>query len=146
MTRTAIYYGIWTVLCMVTTIVAFYVAADLIDGEKNFLNSDNPSWSAIGFLAAFSPIAGIVAALIWAFFHRDGRHPRWWIYVLIALLVIAFSHMLVFGLIGAWESQDLLRDLIGGAIMFMIHGWLSVPVAFLGTALFVLWKRRRGWA
>ena len=146
MIRTSIYFGIWTVLCMVTTIVAFYVAADLIDGEKNLLSPDNPSWSAIGFLAAFSPIAGIVAAVVWAFFHRGGRTPEWWIYVLIALLVIGISHMLVFGLIGAWESQDLLRDLIGAAIMFMIHGWLSVSVAFLGTAVFILLKRRRGWA
>jgi hypothetical protein len=27
--------------------------------------------------------------------------------------------------------------------MFLVHGWLSVPVAFIGTALFAIWNRRR---
>jgi hypothetical protein len=143
MIRTACLFGLWTILCMVATIAAFYVTADIIDGERNILSLDNPTWGAVGFFAAFSPIAGAVAALLWALFHRGGGQPGWLGYALLALLVVGVSHMLVFGVIAGWGSPNPLRDILGAIFMFVIHGWLSMPVAFVGPALFVLWKRRR---
>jgi hypothetical protein len=143
MNRTAIYFGAWTMACMVTTIVAFYLAADLADGTKNVFSPGNPTWGAIGVLIMFAPVAGVVAGLVWAAFHRGNARRRWITYALIALLVVGISHMLVFGTIATWESEDVLRDLLGAMILFVIHGWLSVPVAFAGTALFVRWARRR---
>jgi hypothetical protein len=143
MNRTAIYFGAWTMACMVTAIVAFYIAADLVDGAKNVFSTDNPSWGAMGFLVMFSPVAGVVAGLVWAAFHRGNARRRWITYALIALLVVGISHMLVFGTMGVLGSDNLLRDLLGAMILFVIHGWLSVPVAFAGTALFVHWARRR---
>ena len=143
MNRTALYFALWTMTCMVSAIVAFYVAADLADGSKNVFSAENPSWAAMGFMIMFAPVAGAVAGLLWAAFHRGGGRRRWITYALIALLVVGISHMLVFGTIGVWGSDNPLRDLVGAAILFVIHGWLSVPVAFLGTALFVHWARRR---
>ena len=127
----------------IAAIVTFYIAADFAGGEKDVFSKDNPSWGAIGCLAMFAPVAGVVAGLLWALFHRNGRKPGWLLYGVLALLVVLVSHMLVFGGIGAWGSSDLLRDLLGAAVMFILHGWLSVPVAFAGTALFVLWNKRR---
>ena len=91
----------------------------------------------------FAPVAGLVAGFLWLAFHHNGHRPGWLLYALLALLVVLISHMLVFGGIGVWGSQDPLRDLVGVALMFVIHGWLSVPVAFIGTALFVIWNRRQ---
>lgn len=143
MMRTACLFAIWTMACMVGAIVGFYFVADLADGVPGVFSRDNPSWGAIGFLAMFAPVAGAVAGLSWALFHRAGRRPGWPLYGLMALLVVGVSHMLVFGAIAIWGSENPLGDLVGAVIMFVIHGWLSVPVAFIGTALFVSWNRRR---
>ena len=146
MNRTAILFGLWTILCMVLAIVGFFAIADLADadeGYKGVFSLDNPSWRAIGFLSSFAPVAGIVAGLLWALFHRHGRSPGWLSYALLAGLVVVVSHMLVFGGIGAIGSDAPFRDLVGAMFMFVVHGWLSVPVAFAGTAIFVLWNRHR---
>ena len=142
MIRTAILFGIWAALCMAATIAGFFIVSDAWDGGGLAL-VDKDSLRAIAFLSMFSPVAGIVAGLMWALFHRKGYAPGWLAYALLALLVVLVSNMLVFGGMFAIGSDDPLRDFVGAAFGFVIHGWLSVPVAFLGTALFVLWTRRR---
>lgn len=148
MIRTSICFALWTIACMAIAIIGFFVVSDLIDGEKILFSDDNPSYRAVGFLLMFSPVAGIVAGLLWMLFHRRGHQPAWWGYVLLALLVVLISHMLVFGVImisGAEGLTDTLIGLVGALTMLLVHGWLSVPVAVIGTALFVNLKRRLGW-
>jgi hypothetical protein len=145
MIRTAILFAIWTIVCMAIAIVGFFAISDLIDGEKILFSDDNPSIRAAGFLLMFSPVAGIVAGLLWMLFHRKEHRPSWWGYVLLALLVVLISHMLVFGVImisGADGLTDTLVGLVGALTMLLVHGWLSVPVAIIGTALFVLGRRK----
>jgi hypothetical protein len=146
MIRTAIYFGLWTIACMIVTIGGFFLIGDLADpydSLKQVFSRDNPSWPAAGFLMMFSPVAGVVATLLWMFFHRGGRQPGWLIYGLIALLVIFISHMVVFGGMFSIGSERPLETFVGTIVIFAVHGWLSVPIAILGTALFVLWNRRR---
>ncbi len=146
MIRTSICFALWTITCMAIAIIGFFVVSDMIDGEKILFSDDNPSYRAVGFLLMFSPVAGIVAGLLWMLFHRRGHQPAWWGYVLLALLVVFISHMLVFGVImisGAEGLTDTLIGLVGALTMLLVHGWLSVPVAVIGTALFVIWNRRR---
>ena len=128
MIRTAILFALWTIACMAVAIIGFFLIADLIDGEKIVFSDESPSIRAIGFLLMFSPVAGIVAGLLWLLFHRRGHQPAWWGYVVLALLVVLISHTLV--------------GLVGALTMIVVHGWLSVPVALIGTALFVLGRRR----
>lgn len=128
---------------MTVAIAGFFVVADLSDGDPSLFSKDNPSWSAVGFLMQFSPVAGIVAGLLWAAFHRGGRRPAWWGYALLALLVVLISHFVVFGTAMLLDSTNIVRDLMAASFFFVFHGWLSVPVAFVGTALFVWWNRRR---
>ena len=145
MIRTAVLFALWTIACMAVAIIGFFLIADLIDGEKIVFSDENPSIRAIGFLLMFSPVAGIVAGLLWLLFHRRGHQPAWWGYVLLALLVVLISHMLVFGAItftGADDLTDTLIGLVGALTMIVVHGWLSVPVAVIGTALFVLGRKR----
>lgn len=127
---------------MAAAITAFYVLSDALDGNSLSM-AESGSLRAIAFLSMFSPVAGIVAAAMWWLFHRNGRTPGWFGYALLSLLVVFVSHVLVFGSMVLVSSDDLLRDLIGAAALFLIHGWLSVPVALLGTAVFVRWVRRR---
>jgi len=58
-------------------------------------------------------------------------------------VVVVVSHVLVFG---SLNSTNWIDDFPGSValltILFLLHGWLSVPVALLGTAMFVLWQRR----
>ena len=149
MIRTAILFALWTILFMAVAIVGFFVISDIVDGEKIVLSAENPSIRAAGFLLMFSPVAGIVAGLLWLVFHRKGHQPAWWSYVLLALLVVVISHMLVFGAMmvtGADDLTDTLIGLVGAMTMLIVHGWLSVPVAVIGTSAFVILKRRLGWA
>ena len=145
MIRTSIYFALWTIACMAVAIIGFFLISDVIDGEKIVFSDENPSIRAIGFLLMFSPVAGIVAGLLWLLFHRRAHQPAWWGYVVLALLVVLISHTLVFGAVavtGADDLTDTLMGLVGALTMIVVHGWLSVPVAIIGTALFVLGRGR----
>lgn len=137
MIRTSIYFALWTMICMIVAITGFFFVGALAD----MFSVDG--WKSVGFLSMFAPVAGLVAGLLWALFHREGYRPGWLLYALLALLVVGVGHMLVFGVIFNVPNFDPVSDLIGAAYMFIVHGWLSVPVAFIGTALFVVWNRRR---
>ena len=70
----------------------------------------------------------------------SGRAPGWLGYGLLALLVVVVSHVLIFGAASIAHGRDRLsRCCHGLGFMLLLHGWLSIPMALLGTAAFVLW-------
>ena len=139
MIRTSIYFAIWTMICMVGTIVVFYFGVGLSDGP----GITKKDLESVGFLSMFTPVAGIIAGLLWALFHREGHRPGWMLYALLALLVVGISHVMVFGGLNIGDLTDLQDFAAILAFSFLVHGWLSVPVALAGTVLFVIWNRRR---
>ncbi len=146
MNRTALYYGLWAALCMALAIAGVFPLADL-GAEDAFRGSmfdgPNPAMRAVSFLLPFCIPAGIVAGLGWALFHRDGRVPGWVGYSLLALLVVVVSHVLIFGVasISTGEVSNVPELIYGLGFMLLLHGWLSFPLALLGTAAFVVWSR-----
>jgi hypothetical protein len=145
MTRAAFHYGLWTAFCMAIAILGFFAIADLSADHAfrgTMFDGPAPFISAIAFLLPFCIPAGIVACLGWAIFHRDGRDPGWLGYGLLALVVVVASHVLIFGTASIATGETNVSQLMSGmAFMFLLHGWLSVPSALLGTAAFVLWER-----
>ena len=138
MMRTAIYFGLWATLCMALAITGFFS----VIGEP--WKKDDTSRNLIAFFAMFSPVAGVVAGPGWALLHRYRPRPAWWGYALLAIGVVVVSHLLVFGGLNlGWWWPDLLGLATIVGLMFLFHGWLSVPVALAATALFVVWNRRR---
>ena len=142
MIRTVLYFGLWATLCMALAITALFVA---FGGIPRTVDDVRQTIPIITFFAVFSPVAGIVAGPGWLLLHRKVSRPTWWGYALLALGIVVVSHVLVFGGLNiGWWWPDL-PDWAGMmAIIFVMHGWLSVPVALAGTALFVLWDRRGG--
>ncbi len=137
MNRAAIYFGLWATLCMALAIAGFFS----VIGEP--WKKDDTSRNLIAFFAVFSPVAGVVAGLGWELLHRYRARPAWWAYALLAIGIIIVSHVLVFGGLNlGWWWPDLMGFTTMLGILFMMHGWLSVPVALIGTALFVLWAHR----
>ena len=147
MNRSALYYGLWAALCMAVAVAAFLAIASL-GAEDAFRGSmfdgPNPALRATAFLLPFCIPAGIVAGLGWALFHRQRRAPGWPGYCLLALLVVVVSHVLIFGTASITTGEtDLAELLYGLTFLFILHGWFSVPMALLGTSVFVLWNRHR---
>ena len=150
MNKTALYFGLWAAFCMALAVTGFFAIVDL-GAEDAFRDSmfdgPNPGVRAISFLLPFCIPAGIVAGLGWALAHRGGREPGWVGYGLLALLIVAASHLLIFGTASVTAGEiDIVELAYGLAFMFLLHGWITVPVALFGTAIFVLWDRqqRRG--
>ncbi len=84
-----------------------------------------------------------MAGLGWVMFHRNNREPGWLGYSFLALLVVVASHVLIFSTASVTTGETNARELLYGlGFMLMLHGWLSIPMALLGTAVFVLWERR----
>ena len=146
MNRTALYFGLWAALCMAVAIVTFFIIADMGSGETfrdTMFDGPAPSVRPILFLLPFCVPAAIVAGLGWAILHRKGHRPGWLGYGLLAVLVVVLSHIVVFGTIALTaDAGDRLQALSGIGFIFMVHGWVSVPMALLGTFVFVLWTRR----
>lgn len=145
MIRTAIYFGLWAALCMVAAILGFFLLIDLMNSEAWKLGRlTRDTLQPAAFLSLFALPAGVIAALGWWLLHRKDRRPRWWAYGLLAVAVVIVSHYLIFGALAlsSW-SGDLLTELEALTMMLMFHVWLSLPVALIGTALFVRWNRRR---
>jgi hypothetical protein len=145
MNRTAVFYGLWAALCMAIAILAFFAIADLgaDDAFKgSMFDGPAPTMSAIAFLLPFCIPAGIVAGLGWTAFHHQGRAPGLLGYGLLALLVVVVSHLLIFGTASVTTGETNVGELLYGlGFMLLLHGWLSIPMALLGTAAFVLWER-----
>ncbi len=138
MIRTAILFGLWAAICMALAIAGFFS----VIGEP--WRKDDTSLNLIAFFGVFSPVAGIVAGARGALLHRYVPQPPWWTYGGLAIAVILVSHLLVFGGLNiGWWWPDLLGLATIVGLTFMFHAWLSLPVALIGTTLFVAWNRRR---
>jgi len=129
---------------MAVTIAGFFLVSDRLGPtDLHAPRIDAASLRTIAFFWLFTIPAGVAAAACWMLFHRKGRRPGWPGYALLALVVVVVSHVLVFG---SLNSTNWIDDFPGSValltILFLLHGWLSVPVALLGTAMFVLWQRR----
>lgn len=150
MNKTAFLFGLWAASCMAFAIAGFFAIVDLGADDAfrgSMFEGPNPTLRAVGFLLPFCVPAGIVAGLGWALFHRGGRASGWAGYAGLALLVVIASHILVFGTASITTGETDIAGLAYGlAFMLMLHGWISVPMALLGTALFVLWNRRQAQA
>jgi hypothetical protein len=148
MTRTATLFGAWAALCMALALVGFFALAEAGANDAfrgTMFEGSSPALRAIAFLLPFCIPTGIVAGLGWALFHRDGRHPGWVGYALLALLVVVVSHVLIFGVASITTGETNLGELLHGmGFMLLLHGWLSFPMALLGTLAFVAWVRYAG--
>jgi hypothetical protein len=145
MNRIAVLYGLWAALCMAIAMLAFFAIADLgaADAFKgSMFDGPAPTLRAISFLLPFCIPTGIVAGLGWAVFHRGGREPGWLGYSLLALLVVVASHVLIFSTASITTGETNMGEVLHGlGFMLLLHGWLSIPMALLGTTAFVLWSR-----
>ena len=124
--------------------VSVYMA--VVDSE--FFSHLNIKWEQHAFAGLFTlrfwlpTLLG--AGFLWALFHRRGHRPGIVGYAVLAFLVVLVSH--VFGLM--WSAlisghTTLHATWVVGSLLFLLHGWLTVPVAFVATALFAWWARRR---
>lgn len=147
MIRTSILFGLWAAICMLVAIAGFFLIMD-------FAGSPASSWklSNIGrgtvkpivFLSLFALPAGVIASLGWMLFHRGGRQPRWWGYGSMAIAIVVVGNYVILGALALGFWGDTPREWLKVVSMeLLFHGWLSVPMALIGTALFVLWQRRR---
>ena len=145
MNRTALYYGLWAALCMAIALVGFFAIVNLGSGDAfrgSMFDGPNPAMRAATFLLPFCIPTGIVAGLGWAMFHRGAGKPGWVGYSLLALLVVVVSHVLIFGVASITTGETNIAELIYGlGFMLLLHGWLTFPMALLGTAAFVAWSR-----
>jgi hypothetical protein len=144
--RAALLFTVWTAFCMVLAIAGFLVVFDLLgntDGLR-FEPLDQSTIYNIGFFGLCAVPAGAIAGLGWWLLHRNSYKPKWWAYGLFAIAVVIVNHYLIFGVLSHsfWES-DYLAQLEELSLLLMLHGWLSVPVALIGTALFVVFYRKR---
>ncbi len=144
MNRTALFYGIWAALCMAIALVGFFAIANLGSGDAfrgSMFDGPRPAMRAITFLLPFSIPTGIVAGLGWVMFHRGDHKPGWLGYSLLALLVVVVSHVLIFGVSSITTGETNIAELFHGLwFMLLLHGWLTFPMALLGTAAFVAWS------
>jgi hypothetical protein len=140
--RTSIYFGVWATLCMAIAIAGFFLGAEVWDSGLSGATIGT-SLHAIYFLASFSPVAGVVAGFGWWFFHRRGRQPGRVGYIFIALATLIASHIVVFGALLISADITIPDFFIALTVLFLMHGWLSIPVALAGTLAFVRWNRRR---
>jgi hypothetical protein len=144
MNRNAVFFGIWAALCMAAAIVGFFAIVGLGSGDffrGSMFDGPHPAMRAIAFLLPFCIPTGIVACLGWAIFHRGGHRPGWPGYGLLALAVVVLSHLLIFGVASVSTGETDLVELARGlGFMLLLHGWLTVPTALLGTATFVAWS------
>jgi hypothetical protein len=147
MNRVAVLYGIWAALCMAVMLAGFFAVLPLASDDAlrgSMFDGPNATMRAVAFLLPFCIPAGIVAGLGWALFHLGGRKPSWLGYGLLALLVVVVSHFLVFGVASIVTGEMNFGALIDGlTFILVLHGWLSFPMALLGTAVFVAWNRAR---
>jgi hypothetical protein len=145
MNRLALYYGLWAALCMAVALVGFFAIVHLGSDEAfrgSMFDGPNPTMRAVTFLLPFCIPTGIVAGLGWAAFHRDERRPGWVSYSLLALVVVVVSHVLIFGVASITTGETNIAELANGlGFMLLLHGWLTFPMALLGTAAFVAWGR-----
>jgi hypothetical protein len=143
MRRTAVYFGVWTALCMLVVIVALF---SIVRPRIHFMPHDsNQALLAVRYLGPYCVPAGAVAGIGWWLLHLQGAQPGWRRYGLFAFAVVLVNHLLIFGfwlvLLFPAGFVAMAREL---AVAFVLHGWISVPVALVGTYLFVAWNRRRG--
>ncbi len=145
MNRTALCFAVWAALCMALAIVGFFAIVHLGSNDVfrgTMFEGPHPALRAVTFLLPFCIPTGIVAGLGWAVFHRQGHTPGWLGYGLLALGVVVLSHVLIFGMASIAAGETSAAELIEGlGFMLLLHGWLSVPMALLGTAAFVAWSR-----
>lgn len=143
MNRTAIYFGLWAASCLLLTFVAVFGLL--------FLETSSFSFESAGIMALLVTTTGVIAGLGWALLHRKGRRAGWLGHVALAIGVVVVTHLVVASVVmipGSSEQTDLgVAGLLAGLVLTIaIHGWITIPVALLGTGLFVLWIRRRGHA
>lgn len=143
MRRTAAYFGVWIALCMLVQIVVMFS----VFFPRVFFLPDRPNqWLfAVRYFGPYGVPVGIVAGIGWWLLHRGGRRPGWLVYVLFALAVVLVNHVLIVGFLQMLSSPgdfDALWFTL--ALTLVMHGWLTVPAAVVGTYLFVAWNRRRG--
>ena len=142
MRRTAVYFGLWTALCMLIAIVTMITIINLLFGStlhtlRRALSNIPESWP-------FCVLAGIVAGVGWWLLHRRGSEPGWRGYALFALAVVLVNHVLIVSILQMmWNPDGYAFRPAELALEFVFHGWLTVPMALIGTFLFVRWNRRR---
>ena len=145
MRRTAVYFGVWAALCMLFEILIW---CTFIFPSVPSYSLDFSLWlSDIRRFAPYCVPAGVVAGVGWWLLHRGGRRPSGLVYGLFALAIVLVNHVLIMGFLVELSSSptdDIASKAGGLAMLFLLHGWLTVPVALIGTYLFVVWNRRRG--
>ncbi len=137
MIRDAIFFGLWAAFCVLLTAVVFFgLLAYAVDGS---------AFSSIGKFALMALPTGTVAALGWRLMHRGVHQPNWLGYVVLAVGTVVVSHIVIASVLlfpRGGAKMDVIDYVAGVLLSILYHGWITVPVALAGTALFV-WIRRR---
>ncbi len=133
-------FGTWAVLWMAVamTIFSSFMGAELT-GDKAVLAN------VVIFTMVLSVPTFLTATAGWAWLHRRRRRPTPLGYILMAFLIVVGTHFLV-AVPAVFEHFSNPALVLGGlaswATLLVMHGWATVPVALLATALFVWIKRR----
>lgn len=143
MNRTAIYFGLWAATCLLLTTAVVYA---LFFVQTTFL-----SLEGVGVTALIALTTGLIAAVGWALLHRKGRRAGWLGHIALAIGVVLLTHLVVASVVlipdGIREPNSSLAGAVAGLFFtIVLHGWITIPAALLGTGLFVLWNRRRSGA
>lgn len=135
--REAIYFGLWAAACVIIAAAAFFgLLAYTVDGAL---------FSGVSKFVLIAMPTGAVAGLGWFALHRGGRRPNWLGYTLLAVGTVFVSHILIASvlLFPMGQAKTSSIDYVVNVVLTILyHGWLTVPVALIGTALFV-WARRK---
>jgi hypothetical protein len=138
MILTAALYGLWAALCVA-------MALFIVVAPEPF-SSGGPTWDDVTSLLGIVVPTGVVAALGWLLFHRNGRQPTRWAYARLGAAVVVVTHFVLFGLdpiATGGPLRDLPSVIAALTMLLLFHAWFTIPVALAGTALFVFWNRRR---
>ena len=144
MMRIAIGYGAWSAALAFAT-VAVAIALDVL-GNHSVDILGNPLFSLNAFLFLFFvtafPTFG-VAILSWIVLHRRERHPGWIDYGFLAMGVVIATQLLIALLVAIWFQMATPLEFVRlNAWFLIVHGWYTMPIALVGTALFVWWLKR----
>jgi hypothetical protein len=139
--RTAIFFGFWAALCVLVALMVVIKVINLEPTEIPYTWSQTLSMAEEA--SPFCVPAGIAAGIGWWLLHRQDRQLGWRCYGLFAVGVVLVDHVLLIGpfvMLSPGTFVDKTKDLVA---TFVFHGWLTLPMALVGTYIFVAWNRRR---
>lgn len=137
MIRDAIFFGLWAAFCVLLTALAFFGLLAYAGNRAAFDNISNFALMALP--------TGTIAGFGWRLMHRGVHQPNWLGYVVLAVGTVVVSHTVIASVLlfpTAPAKMDIINYAAGVLLSILYHGWITVLVALVGTALFV-WVRRR---